>query len=194
MMLLRFLLLGVLLRLYPVLLAEMREQRMGSDGLSEEARREIARIAREPENVDTYARLGAIYLQAKQPEKAIEAFRTMASIDPSCQRAFVSLARVRNSQQRFAEAEQAARHAVDLRKLDLRARFELGVSLAGQRRNLEEATENLRMAAAEIPEAHLELSRLFLERGNFELAMRELQAFRKTGRLGETAPGQLLAK
>ncbi|MCC6362835.1 MAG: hypothetical protein IT165_04885 [Bryobacterales bacterium] len=172
MVLFRFLLLAVLLRLYP-LLAEMRERRLGSDGLYGAARCEFL-----------HARPGA----------ALETFQATASIDPSCQGAYVDMARARNSQQRYGEAEQAARRAVELRKLDLRARFELGVALAGQRRNLREAMDNLRMAAAEIPEAHLELSRLFLEEGNFELAMRELQAFRKTGRLAGAGPGQLLAK
>ncbi|MCC6342222.1 MAG: hypothetical protein IT166_08490 [Bryobacterales bacterium] len=152
---LRFFLLAVLLRLYPVLLAESQA------GLADKA--------------TVFQTIGPI-------------------VDPSRQRAYVNTAKIRNSQQRFAEAEQAARQAVELRKLDARARFELGVALAGQRRNLEEAKDNLRMAAAEIPEAHLELSRLLLEEGDFELAMRELQAFRKLGGLTGARAGQLLAK
>lgn len=165
MTLFRFLLLAVLLRLYPVLLAEMREGRVVSDE-ADGARCELPLITRGAENPVP---------QARRMEKTMEAF---------CQRVYVNMARRRNSQQRYEEAERAARQAVELRKLDLRARFELGVSLAGQRRNSEEAMENLRLAAAEIPEAHLELSRLFLEQGDFEPAMRELQAFRKTGKLG----------
>ncbi|MCZ2148193.1 MAG: hypothetical protein LC126_10485 [Bryobacterales bacterium] len=174
MTLFRFFLLAVLLRLYPALLAEMREGAVGSTGWSEETR------------------CGTAHPPAKDPGRSYDAFPAAGPVDPLCQRAYVNMAKARNFQRRFAEAERAARQAVELRKLDPQARFELGVALAGQRRNLEEAADNLRMVAAEIPEAHLELSRLFLEEGNFELAMRELQAFRKFG--SPAGAGQLLAK
>ncbi len=154
-------------------------------------------IAIDPGNTDAYNDLGVIYYNINQPEKAIEAFSTMIEIDPDCFRAYVNLAFTLNAQQRYKESERVARRGLDLKKLDLKIRYLLGVSLASQRKNLEEAADNLTMAADEFPEARLELSRMFVEKGEFDRAMQELQRFTQERKLGEktgVSPVQLFAK
>lgn len=93
---------------------------------------------------------------------------------------------------RYQEAEQAVRHVLTRDPGNARARYILGVSLSMQRKNLDEAVENLTQAAAVNPEAHLELSRIFIEKGDFARAFQELDAFTRNTKL--TAKGQLLAK
>ncbi len=148
-------------------------------------------------NMDAYNELGVLYYSSNQPDKAIEAFSTMIAIDPRSYRAHVNLAFALNAQQRYREAEQVARRGVALRKMDLKMRYLLGMALASQRKNLDEAADNLSMAAEEYPEARLELSRMLVEKGDFERAMRELQRFTEDRRFGEkygVAPVQLFAK
>lgn len=154
-------------------------------------------IALDPGNTDAYNDLGVIYFNMSQPEKAIEAFSTMIEIDPDCFRAHVNLAYTLNAQQRYKEAERIARRGVELKKMDLKVRYMLGMSLAAQRKNLDEAADNLAMAAEEFPEARLELSRMLVEKGEFDRAMQELQRFTQQRKLSEkagVAPVQLFAK
>lgn len=94
---------------------------------------------------------------------------------------------------RDAEAERAARNAIELNKLDTSARYLLGVSLAAQSKNPQEALENLRAAASDFPDAYLEITRILIENGDFESAMKTLQMFLKKPRVA-TVSDQLLAK
>ncbi len=101
--------------------------------------------------------------------------------------------------QLYGEAERAARKAIELRRTSHRARYLLGVSLSMQNRNVEEALENLTMAAEKLAEAHLELSRIYVQQADFPRAIKELDQFRRKTRLEEKAgaalkSGQLLAK
>lgn len=154
-------------------------------------------IALDPSNTDAYNDLGVIYFNLREPEKALEAFSSMIEIDPRCFRAYVNVAFILNSQQRFQDAERAARNAIDLKKMDLKARYLLGVALASQKKNLDEAAENLSIAAEEFSEARLELSRMYIEKGDFDRAMKELQLFTQQSNLAGKAgmtPAQLFAK
>ncbi len=154
-------------------------------------------VALDPGNMDAYNELGVLYYSSNQPGKAIEAFSTMIAIDPRSFRAHVNLALALNAQQRYQEAEKVARSGLALRKMDLKMRYLLGMALASQRKNLDEAADNLSMAAEEYPEARLELSRMLVETGDFERAMRELQRFTEDRRFGDkqgAVPVQLFAK
>lgn len=92
----------------------------------------------------------------------------------------------------FSEAERAARKALEFNPHDLRARYVLGVALLVQRKQIEEAIGQLRQASAVFAEAHLELSRFYLERGRFREAMHELNCFTAKSGAGNTL--QLRAK
>ena len=154
-------------------------------------------IALDPGNTDAYNDLGVIYFNINEAEKAIEAFSTMIEIDPDCFRAHVNLAYTLNIQQRYKEAELIARRGVELKKMDMKIRYMLGMALAAQRKNLDEAADNLSVAADEFPEARLELSRMLVEKGDFDRAMHELQRFtqeRKLSQKAGVAPVQLFAK
>ena len=71
--------------------------------------------------------------------------------------------------------------------MDLKIRYMLGMALSSQRKNLDEAADNLSMAAEQFPEARLELSRMLVEKGDFDRAMQELQRFTQERKLGEKA-------
>lgn len=152
----------------------------------------------DPTNTEAYNNLGVLYYDLQQPGKAIEAFSTMIAIDPRCFTAYVNLAFTWYSQLRYEEAERVARRGVELRKTDPKIRFLLGMSLVAQQKLMDEAVDNLTMAAEEFPEARLELSRMLVEKGDFERATRELERFSEANKIGEKktgfAPVQLFAK
>jgi len=139
-----------------------------------------------------YNRRGIEYFHAKELEKAIDAFSAAIDADPDNFGGHMNLAFVLVAQQRYEEAERVARRAVDLRKLDSRARYLLGVALASQHKHLAEAEENLSAATAEVAEARLELSRILIEKGDFTRAMKELEQFTQQNK--QTGGFQLLAK
>lgn len=91
----------------------------------------------------------------------------------------------------YAGAERAAREAIDLRRTSRRARYLLGLSLSMRYRNLDEAAENLIVASEEFPEAHLELSRIYIQKADFQRAMQELDQFTRKTKLESR---QFLAK
>lgn len=152
-------------------------------------------IALDPANTDAYNDLGVIYYNLNQMDKAIESFAAMVEIDPHCFRGFVNMSFLFHALHRDADAERAARKAIDLQKSDIRARYLLGASLAAQNKNLDEALENLRTSSGEFPDAHLEISRILIQQGDFENAMQSLQTFTKlSGNLETPGRSQLLAK
>jgi tetratricopeptide (TPR) repeat protein len=83
----------------------------------------------------------------------------------------------------YPAAELAARKALDKRKLSRKARYLLGLSLAAQRRLTAEAMENLREAATDYPDAHLEISRMLMDQGKMDEAMSELKKYLDSGQL-----------
>jgi tetratricopeptide (TPR) repeat protein len=128
-------------------------------------------------------------------DKATEAFAAMIEIDPLCFRGYLNLSFVFHAANRVADSERAARKALELQKSDLRARFLLGASLAAQNRNIDEALDNLRASAPEFPDAHLEISRILMEKGEFDSAMESLQTFTKSSKaLGGVPGNSLLSK
>lgn len=140
-------------------------------------------IAIDPENAEAYNDLGVIYFNTNESLKAIDAFSSMVKIDPQSFRGYVNLAFLLVSQQRYTESEKAARRAVELRGEDSKARYLLGVSLAFQKKNAAEAEQLLTSAADDVAEARLELSRLLIEKGDFDRGMKELQLFTRQEKL-----------
>lgn len=83
----------------------------------------------------------------------------------------------------YHAAEVSARQAIEKQKLNRKARYLLGMSLAAQHRNPNEAADNLRDAAVEYPEARLELSRVLMDQGKIEEAMSELKKYLNANQL-----------
>lgn len=176
---------------------EFRKFRQASEqGNTEAAIRHLrVAIAIDPANTDAYNHLGVLLFHSNQPLEAIEAFAAMTEIDPANFRGYLNLSFVMHSQNRFADAERMARKALEFSRSDVRARYLLGVSLAAQHKRSEEALENLRTAAPEFPDALLEISRLLIEKGDFENAMQSLQAFTQAGKLAKPeASARLMAR
>lgn len=128
---------------------------------------------------------GVTEFHQQQAEKAIFLFSRAVATDPACVRAHTNLAYVMNTEGRFSEAEDVARKAIEMRRMDLKARFVLGFSLASQKKNFEEAMLNLEMASEEFPEARLEMTRFLVERGEFERAIKELDTFKEQAKLAK---------
>ncbi|MBI3684253.1 MAG: tetratricopeptide repeat protein [Acidobacteria bacterium] len=95
--------------------------------------------------------------------------------------------------QRYQDAERAARRALDGDRDNLRARYVLGLALLSQNKYMTEAIDNLTRAAESYPEAHLELGRIYVERGDFPAAMKQLELFSRHHRK-PAGISQLLAK
>lgn len=140
--------------------------------------------------------LGRAYYLQNQPERAVAVFETMLAADGGSLQALVNLGHSLNAAGRHGEAERYARRAVQRDQVDPRARYLLGLTLLILRKNPEEALAHLGAAADEYPSARLERSRLLIDRGEFDEAMRELERFSRASKLAAAAPApdQLLAK
>ncbi|MBL8231690.1 MAG: hypothetical protein JNL98_24545 [Bryobacterales bacterium] len=83
----------------------------------------------------------------------------------------------------YAAAEVTSRKAVDKQRLNRKARYLLGLSLAAQRKLASEALENLRLAAEDYPDAYLEISRIYMDQGQMDQALDELKKYLDSGQL-----------
>lgn len=83
----------------------------------------------------------------------------------------------------YPAAEEASRKAVEKQRLNRKARYLLGLSLAAQRKLASEALENLRLAAGDYPDAYLEISRIYMDQGQMGQAMEELKKYLDSGQL-----------
>lgn len=73
-----------------------------------------AAIGEDPEYIDSYINLGAIYFGMKDYEKALAMFKTAAEKDEKSAMAFANVGRVQYSLQRWIEAETAFKTAITI--------------------------------------------------------------------------------
>jgi Flp pilus assembly protein TadD len=96
---------------------------------------------------------------------------------------------------RLQDAEQAARRAVSLESHNWRAHYLLGMALARAVRPeaLEKAPEaalELRLGAAGMPHAFIEIARIYLQEGEGPSAAEELKLCLKTGDMQHRAKAE----
>ncbi len=143
-----------------------------------------------PNYAAAYYRVGVVYLQLKQDEKAAEALKKSLELEPDNPKAAVQLARLETAQKRFDEVERlletvVAEHTENAEALFLLANAELETS------HFSEAVANARkahgMAHRGYEALHLVSGAALEAQGQSELAADEYRQFLKE------APGSPLA-
>jgi Flp pilus assembly protein TadD len=144
-------------------------------------------VAIDPEFTDAANNLGVAYLHTNHVDLAIDQFNKAIAIDPHGTLAYSNLTVALLMREQFMDAEQAARHQLEVERASTRPRFLLGLALIGQKKYTSEAEQNLRRAAVDFPEAHLHLARLFAAKGQIQPAKDQLTEYLASGDLTETA-------
>ena len=104
----------------------------------------------------------------------------MIALNPNLDAPHNNLSSVFFSLQRFPEAEESARYALELNPQRNASRYDLGLALAAQQHyTLEKAVEALREASIEIPQARLALALVLSRRGLADQAAAELREYLK---------------
>jgi tetratricopeptide (TPR) repeat protein len=134
-----------------------------------------AREAMPQEEVALWRAWGEAYHQKQEPEKALEAFARILASNPDDIETLRQAVPAYNAAGEHHQAEAAARHLLRLRPFDAEAHYWLGLTLVMAKRAPESALHHLRQAADDIPLARLEITRILLDRGDYDEATRELK-------------------
>jgi tetratricopeptide (TPR) repeat protein len=135
----------------------------------------------DPCYMEAHNNLGVRYMALNQYERAAEEFATAAALDPGSAIGHLNLSLALIALRRNAEAEAPARRALQLAAHSAAARYALGQALFNQRKQLPEALENLRAAAAQFPKARLLAAGILFEQGAERDAGAELRAYLQSG-------------
>jgi len=130
-----------------------------------------------PNYLEGHNSLGARYVDLGEYDKAATEFRKAIAIDSRVMQPINNLSVVLFLQQRYGEAEAAARRALDLDPRSPTARYMLGTILATEKRKPAEAMELLRQTKREFPDSYLLLAQILLRRGSVEEAKSELREY-----------------
>jgi tetratricopeptide (TPR) repeat protein len=106
----------------------------------------------DPEYLEAQAYLGRLYLLQGEATLGLEHLERALSIEPSSDVLHSNRAAALIMLQRPAEAEQAARRAVQLAPSSIAAHYMLGLALLRQNRATREAAEQLEIAAGKYPD------------------------------------------
>lgn len=127
------------------------------------------------EDVAVWRAWGEAYHQKQEPEKAAEIFERILRTNPDDVATLRQAVQAWNATGEHGRAEMRARRLVTLRPFDAEAHYWLGLTLVMAKRSPESALHHLRQAAEDVPLARLEISRILLERGQYEEATEELR-------------------
>jgi tetratricopeptide (TPR) repeat protein len=136
----------------------------------------------DPDFMEAYNNLGARYLHTNQPQEAAQQFEKAIQLDSSSAKAHSNLALAYLMLQRFDEAEREARESVTLDSTSNISRYVLGMALAAQNREPQEAVQNLDLAARELPKARLTAAHVLAREGRSSEAAAELRKYLDSGR------------
>src|SRR5262249_40601542 len=135
----------------------------------------------DPEFCAARNNLGATYLHLKRIGLAIEQFNKAVAVDPHLATPYSYLAAAYLMQEKFADAERAARQEVDLDRAGTTGRLMLGLSLVLQKKFTLEAERSLKKAATDFPQASLLLAPVLAAGGQIEFAKDQLQRYLASG-------------
>ncbi|MBL8211969.1 MAG: tetratricopeptide repeat protein [Bryobacterales bacterium] len=127
------------------------------------------------EDLAVWRAWGEAYHQKQEPEKAVEVFERILRTNPRDVQTLRAAVQAWNAAGEHGRAETRARELVRLRPFDAEAHYWLGLTLVMGKRSPESALHHLRQAAEDVPLARLEISRILLERGQYDEATRELR-------------------
>ena len=139
-----------------------------------------------PEYSDARCNLGVEYVKLGRLKEALEQFEKAAVTAPASGKVFANLAYSLCVLGRMREAEQAARHAVEVDSAYSRGHYMLGNILArnvtsGSLAKAPEAARELRLAAADVPHAYLDIAQIYLTEGDRLSAAEEVRIYLTCG-------------
>ena len=150
-------------------------------------------IAADPKFVAAINNLGVTYLGLNRVDLAIEQFIKAITVDPHAARPHVNLAIAYLRQGLFADAEQAARRAVDLDRVGGYGRLVLGVSSIMKGTFTAESERSLTQAAREYSIAKVWLAVGLIAKGEIANARDQLRTYvAEAGNSGSTFAINLL--
>lgn len=162
-------------------------QRDAQSGRSVEAIRKLELALRlHPDYSDAHSNLGVQYTRLGRFPEALEQFeRAVAGGQPSAIQ-YGNLAHAYAVAGRLQDAEYAARRSVSLDSRYLRGHYLLGSILARSVRpnaleKAPEAARHLRLGAADIPRAYIDIAQIYLAEGDSLSAAEELRLYLKSG-------------
>lgn len=133
-------------------------------------------IAYHPDYIEAHNNLGVRYMHLGKFATAAAEFRKAAELDPGAF-TYANLALALVAQKELADAEWAARRALDFSPYDLRGSYALGLALAGRNECTPEAVQSLTRAATQYPRAFLTAARLLVCRGEIDDAATQLRRY-----------------
>jgi tetratricopeptide (TPR) repeat protein len=143
-----------------------------------------------PDYLEAWNNLGVRYMHADQYEAAFQAFDTALRIDPDAALAHANVAVALVTLRRFAEAEAAARRALQLDPSLLHASYALGLSWAGRGECRSDAIRHLQEAAQRFPHAHLAAAQMLACQGNSDAATDEVRAYLRVASPAQRPPAE----
>ena len=137
-------------------------------------------IALNPNYLEAHNNLGCRLLSLGRTDEAIASFLRAIEIDARAPFAHANLAVALLQQQRPAEAEQAARLAIQTDGGIAKTKYVLGMALFGQHKFTLEAAQSLHQSEDEFPTARLAAAAVFERLGEVKEAKAELNTYLDT--------------
>lgn len=148
----------------------------------------------DPKNIAAHNDLGILYLDLKQPGKALEEFTQMLEIAPSSAAGHRNLSYALLALKRFPAAEAAARQALRLDGSNGTAHLLLGFALVGQQKYNAEALRSLRIAAEQFNEALLALADVLVRLGQPAEARQQVERYMQSPKPEQKELGEILLR
>jgi tetratricopeptide (TPR) repeat protein len=144
-------------------------------------------VAQDPEFADAYNELGGVDAGLNHLADAASHFQKAIDLVPEHRRALPNLSIVLAKMERFHEAGQVARRALQVVPGDSRMHYIVAASLVDENGDIDEILAHLDRAATDIPSAHITAADLLAQHGRTEDAIHRLEGY-----LVRAAPGDAL--
>jgi tetratricopeptide (TPR) repeat protein len=148
-----------------------------------------------PDYADARCNLGVEYVRLGRHQEALEQFEKAATSSAPSAKVLANLAYSLCLVGRLQDAEQSARRAVEIDNTYGRAHYLLGSILArsvapGSLNKAPEAARQLRLGAADVPHAFLDIAQIYLAEGDRLSAAEEVRLYIKCGDKGYRAAAE----
>lgn len=153
------------------------QQSLNAGNLQESVKHLSKAVQIDPRIAAAHQNLGACYVRLNEYEKAVSEFQAASKLDKHMIQPVLGLAGAYLVLRRFADAEAASRHAVDMEPENSMGRYLLGKALSLQDKDTPEAEKLLRESCVQFPDAHLALAHLLLNRNDKDEAAEQLRQY-----------------
>jgi tetratricopeptide (TPR) repeat protein len=134
-------------------------------------------VSRDPEFADAYNELGAADARLNDLPAAATQFQKAIDLVPEHRKALPNLSIVLAKMERYHEAGQVARRALQVAPGDARLHYVLASSLLQEHGNIDEIIAHLERASVDIPSARLTIAELLAQNGRPREAVRQLEDY-----------------